>query len=178
MNRLIILVLSGLLTGVSTAQINPMTPTEEAKSNYVTNQDYLSSSTLKDYRSFYGDSLKGFDEAAIKAKLLGQNVYGQEYLGYIARLKREFVNQKYKIGPAFAPPAPQVAPLPPPPVQNGKSLGGGGQINAAPCVNEDFEATAVGYYTGTSQATAVAGWTISGAYVTSCSTPGWTLGAG
>jgi hypothetical protein len=124
----------------------------EVKSEYINNQDYLSESSLKDYNSYYGDSLNGFDEAAVKADLLNKHVYGQEYIGYIKIVKRNFINKKYSIG-QYAPSQQQVqTPVPPTP---GKNIGGGSFVNVAPCVNEGFESTTAGAYTGASNSLAV-----------------------
>ena len=43
-------------TQMSNQQIDVAAP--EAKTNYINSQNYLSASSLKDYKSFYGDSLK------------------------------------------------------------------------------------------------------------------------
>ncbi|MCC6372214.1 MAG: hypothetical protein IT236_14515, partial [Bacteroidia bacterium] len=139
----------------------------DTKASYVKNQDYLSASTLKDYRSSYGDSLKGFDEAKIKAELLTKGVFGSEYNSYIKVLKRRYINDKYGI-------APKIEYLPqnnPSPVgtQNlpvsGKNIGGGSVINVAPCVNEDFESTLPAQYTTSN---AVTGWTVSSMNTNGC----------
>ena len=69
------------------------------KERYINNSDYLSKNTLVDYKSYYGDSLQGFDEASMKVELLSRNVFGSEYINYIALVKREWINQKYGIKP-------------------------------------------------------------------------------
>ena len=73
------------------------------KAKFINNQDYLSASSLKDYKNYYGDSLKGFDENIFKAQLLANNVFGQEYINHVNRLKRNYIKQKYNIGFEFAP---------------------------------------------------------------------------
>ena len=50
-----------------------------AKLDYVEKQNYLSPSAVLSDKMIYGDSLKGFDEAAIKVSLIGHNVFGAEY---------------------------------------------------------------------------------------------------
>ncbi len=125
----------------------------DVKAQFVSNQNYLySASALRDLTRFYGDSLRGFDENAIKLELMARNFYGQEYFTAMNNQKRAFINKKYSIGPAYAPQAPV-------PSQAGnRPIGGGGNtINVAPCVNEDFELTAPGVY---NTANAVTGWTI------------------
>jgi hypothetical protein len=60
------------------------TPTKE---RFINNGDYLSKNSLTDYKSYYGDSLQGFDEASMKVELLRRNVFGSEYINYIALVK-------------------------------------------------------------------------------------------
>ncbi len=122
----------------------------DVKKGFVENQGYLNSnaSSFKNYVHFYADSLKGFDENTLKAQLLGRGFYGAEYMFVMNLKKREFIYDKYKIGPS--------APVNPAQYGN-KPIGGNNSVNAAPCVNEDFEATPVGTYAG---GLAVAGWTI------------------
>jgi gliding motility-associated-like protein len=133
----------------------------ETKVDFITNQNYLSKNSLKDYKTYYGDSLKGFDESGIKASLIGKNVFGEEYITYMKLLKREFINKKYQIGAAYTKKSSESilsnSLTGNSPMINGKPLGGTGTVNALPCVNEDFEQTAPGVYTA---ANAVNGWTI------------------
>src|SRR5687767_7134575 len=70
----------------------------DAKATFVMNQDYLSKSSLHLPANYYGDSLKGFDEAAIKADLLSRHYHGTEFINVMNYKKREFINHKYKIG--------------------------------------------------------------------------------
>ena len=135
------------------------------KERYINNSDYLSKNSLVDYKSYYGDSLQGFDEASIKVELLRRNVFGSEYLNYIALVKREWVNQKYGIKPL-------------PINSNNRPIGGPNVVNSPgnACVNEDFELTAPGTYNGMNS---VLGWTIQSGQNTSnicCGNP--TYGAG
>src|SRR4051812_30716651 len=55
---------------------------------------------------------------------------------------------------------------------------GGGQVNVAPCFNEDFELTTPGVYSASS---AVAGWSLSSRFMNGCwsdaSTLTWSAGA-
>jgi hypothetical protein len=139
------------------------TPTKE---RFINNGDYLSKNSLTDYKSYYGDSLQGFDEASMKVELLRRNVFGSEYLNYIALVKREWVNQKYGIKPLL------------PINSNNRPIGGPNVVNSPgnACVNEDFELTAPGTYNGMNS---VLGWTIQSGQNTSnicCGNP--TYGAG
>lgn len=134
-------------------QISP----SDSKSKFVSNQDYLSPSSLKDYKNFYGDSLKGFDEAAVKSDLVSRFYYGQEFIAVMNFRKREFIDAKYKIG-AYAAKAKQPV-QPAQPKTNSKPIGGNpNTINLAPCVNEDFELTLPGNYNNV--ASPVTGWTV------------------
>ena len=151
----------------------------DVKEQYINNQDYLSTSSLKDYKSFYGDSLKGFDEFGLKADLINRGVYGTEYINYMNSLKRQYINSKYKIGGY------QLTKLPgsttPNASQSGnsKTIGNGNNmINTAPCVNEDFEASTAGSYAGASNSLAITGWTIqSGLNNTTIYAPNTSYGA-
>ena len=136
------------------------------KERYINNSDYLSKNSLTDYKSYYGDSLQGFDEASMKVELLRRNVFGSEYINYIALVKREWVNQKYGIKPLL------------PINSNNRPVGGPNVVNSPgnACVNEDFELTAPGAYNGMNS---VLGWTIQSGQNTSgicCGNP--TYGAG
>ncbi|MBX3165534.1 MAG: gliding motility-associated C-terminal domain-containing protein [Bacteroidetes bacterium] len=75
--------------------------------------------------------------------------------------KREYIDKKYGIGKYAPQPKLTQSVLPPQnssPSNNSKTIGGGNQIiNVAPCVNEDFELTPVGQYTGVNS---IQGWTI------------------
>ena len=140
----------------------------DVKSKYIINQDYLSKNSLVDYKSYFGDSLKGFDEMAIKVQLLNNNVFGSEYINHINNLKRAYINQKYNLN----------QPLPQSPINTRPIGGGGNQVNSPgnACVNEDFELTAPGIYSGINS---VLGWTIQSGQNTSgicCGNP--TYGAG
>jgi hypothetical protein len=116
------------------------------KDKFVKNQDYLAPTT-KEYKNVFGDSLKGFDEEALKLDALANNVGGQEYSNFLSLRKRAFINAKYKIG-AYQ------APTNPTPGKKGNS----NTVLGAPCVNEGFESTSVGQITSGS---GVSGWTIS-----------------
>ncbi|WP_317897020.1 gliding motility-associated C-terminal domain-containing protein [Aurantibacillus circumpalustris] len=130
------------------SKIDPTDP----KATYINTQNYLSTSTLKDYRNYYGDSLKGFDEAAVKAELISRLYYGQEFISVMAFRKRDYIDQKYKLGEYAAKPI--VASQP---IVNTKQIGGQNFINVAPCVNEDFEATPAGTYNSLN---AITGWSL------------------
>ena len=77
--------------------------------------------------------------------LLGRSFYGAEFIYVMNNLKHEFIIKKYHLNTSLS-------------NQQAFKPIGGSSVNAAPCVNEDFEATAPGQYTG---AGGVVGWTIS-----------------
>ncbi len=58
--------------------------TQEAKSAYLANQDYLSPNASKAYKNSFGDSLKGFDENKVKTELLSLGLYGLAALKQVA----------------------------------------------------------------------------------------------
>src|SRR4051812_16731107 len=116
--------------------------TDDAKRTFIQNQEYLSTTPgIKNYLSAGDDSLIGFDEKQLQAVLLSRGVYGAEYQNFLALQKRAYIKAKYKLSP------PVVITPPPLPPTTGKPIGGGASINLAPCVNEDFEQTAVGQHT-------------------------------
>ena len=93
---------------------------------------------------FSSDSLNGFDEISLNRQALQRGFFGNEYKVFMYRSKREFINAKYRYSQN-------------PSMNSNYGLKGGNPIiNAAPCVNEDFEASPVGIIAG-----ALAGWTIS-----------------
>lgn len=109
--------------------------------------------------NFPSDSLKGFDQASANNAALAGGFFGIEYKVYMYRAKRDFINNKYGYGPA-------------PTMNNAKGITP--IINAAPCVNEDFEASPVGLVGAT-----LAGWTISeGSNSNSCTMGGCCPTAG
>lgn len=156
------------------SKIDPLDP----KANFIKNQNYLSPTSLKDYRNYYGDSLKGFDESTVKAELLSRHYYGQEFIAVMALRKRDFIENKYKIGAyASKPVLPSLQPQ-----GNPKPIGGINTTNVAPCVNEDFESTTPGAYNNISNA--ATGWTVesttSQLKQMGCGTPtnpGWVGGS-
>ena len=127
--------------------------TGNVKDRFVRNQDYLAPTT-RDYKNVYGDSLKGFDEAVIKARVAHSNVYGTEYQLYLQTQKRAYIDKKYSIG--------QFAPKPALVINNAPSKGKGNTnlVLSGPCVNEGFEATTPGAYTGSTNSLAINGWTV------------------
>ena len=140
--------------GVLNAQTNKQqsnsstkgTVVTDVKANFIETQQYLNTaSSFKNYVYFYNDSLNGFDEAEYKAMLLGRSFYGAEFIYVMNNLKHEFIIKKYHLNTSLS-------------NQQAFKPIGGSSVNAAPCVNEDFEATAPGQYTG---AGGVVGWTIS-----------------
>ncbi|MDI1353681.1 MAG: hypothetical protein PSX36_02095, partial [bacterium] len=135
----------------SRADVNEL----DTKSRFIANQDYLSASSLKDYANYYGDSLKGFDEVAARVDILNRHFFGEEFRVVMNYQKRDFIDRKYGIGQY----APRPVSVTPPPSGPSKPISGGSNINVAPCVNEDFEATTPGAYFN--QANAVTGWTIA-----------------
>ena len=101
---------------------------------------------------FPSDSLKGFEEERIKQDALSRGFFGSEYKVFMYRAKRNFINEKFKINNNNEEFNKVRLPL---------------KINAAPCINEDFEATPIG------TVASVSGWTISwGINQTSCSMNG------
>ena len=149
----------------------------DAKSSYISNQGYLSKSTLVDYKNIYGDSLKGFEEAKIKAKLLADGLPGWETQIHIHNLKRRFINSKYNLGPkaVVVSSTSSYNSTPNTSIPGGKPLGGGNTINVAPCVNEDFELSTPGAYTSS---TGVTGWTVTSRYNDgTCAPSTWTAGS-
>lgn len=152
----------------------------DAKSSYISNQAYLSKSTLIDYKNVYGDSLKGFDETKIKSGLLAKGLSGSETQIHMHTLKRDFINKKYNIGakPVYVSTTSSYNSTPSSPntsIPGGKPLGGGASINVAPCVNEDFELTTPGAYTSS---TGVSGWTVTSRTSDgSCAPTNWTAGS-
>lgn len=83
------------------------------------------------------DSLKGFDEIFHKQYALQNGFFGVEYNVYMHNAKKSYLINKYGLQPSINLGGSNAKPP------------GGNQVNAAPCVNEDFEA-------GT-----FAGWTVS-----------------
>ena len=135
-------------------------PGTDAKATFIKNGNYLAESSLKNYNRYYGDSLLGFDEVAIKAELLSHNVFGKEYLGYITLKKRQYIDQKYGIGSVALPKNPNAA------IGAKRIVGvGGNTIANIPCVNEDFETTPTGSYTA---GNSVSGWAISSRTIGVC----------
>lgn len=108
---------------------------------------------------FPSDSIKGFNEIAASNAALQGGYFGSEYKVFMYRARRNFVNKKYGYGDA-------------PTMNNAK--GTAPVINAAPCVNEDFEASPVGQVGAT-----LAGWTITeGQNSSSCTMGGCCPTAG
>jgi len=100
--------------------------------------------------TFPADSLNGFNEIAASNKALQKGYFGTEYKVFMYRAKRHYINKKYHYSPA--PNMDQVA------------KGVTPVINAAPCVNEDFEASPSSTSTTPgvgSVGTTLAGWTVS-----------------
>ncbi len=99
---------------------------------------------------FPNDSLLGFDEAGAQAQALAGGFFGIEYKVVMYQAKRNFINKKYgySIPNNFNSHA------------NKNTLPA---INAAPCVNEDFEASAstTGTTAATSIGNALAGWVVT-----------------
>ena len=119
-------------------------------------------SLMKNLSIMSSDSLNGFDESFHRAAALSDGFIGDEFHVYMYRSKREFIKSKYRlmetaIGSNIITDNTNYG---------GKKVGGNNIINAAPCVNEDFELNNF------------SGWTISSgvnnnscAYNT-CPTPG------
>lgn len=96
---------------------------------------------------FPADSLKGFDEEVAKQEALSRGMVGPEYHVIMYSMKRDFINKKYGYytGPG------------------GNAKGSNPVINAAPCVNEDFEASPSTTSTNTvgTIGTSLLGWQVS-----------------
>jgi gliding motility-associated-like protein len=151
-NLLLTAVLALFTGGAFMSQTEDKVEQSSQKSKYINQQGYLSKSSLKDYKSFYGDSLNGFDEAKAEAKYLEKGLHGVEFMFAMNSERRFFIDQKYKLGvfsQQFTPVENQVSTF--------KPIGGGNSVNVFPCVNEDFESTVPGVY---STSNAVAGWTV------------------
>jgi hypothetical protein len=79
---------------------------------------------------FPTDSLAGFDEKAANQEALSRGFLGSEYYVIMYTMKRDFINKKYGYYPYGGSSSSANAKGPQTPV-----------INAAPCVNEDFESS-------------------------------------
>jgi hypothetical protein len=100
---------------------------------------------------FPADSLFGFDEATTQLQALQGGFFGTEFKVVMYQAKRSFINKKYGYSiPVTIANFNANKDLPP-------------TVNAAPCVNEDFEASAS--TTGTTAATSIgntlAGWVVT-----------------
>jgi len=124
------------------------------KANFIESKQYLkSSSSFKNYVQFYADSLEGFDEIGTTQLLMESKFIGEEFTYVMNQAKRNFINDKYKIGVNALPPETGSEGYKP----AGPGNGGGNSTYVAPCVNEGFESTPVGQY---NTAFAVNGWTV------------------
>lgn len=105
-----------------------------AQTDLISGQQLIKNLTLNS-----GDSLIGFDESFYKAMALQEGFIGDEFHVFMYQKKREFIHDKFKtVSPMTMASGSNVI------KENGSLYGkliGGGQniINAAPCVNEDFE---------------------------------------
>lgn len=97
---------------------------------------------------FPTDSLAGFDNDAANLTAMNHHYFGIEYKVYLYKAKRDFINIKYGYS---NPPFQQI------------NKTGPATINAAPCMNEDFELSAS--TTGTTAASSIGntlvGWTVT-----------------
>jgi hypothetical protein len=99
---------------------------------------------------FASDSLKGFDEVSAGQLALERGFFGSEYKVFMYKIKRDFINTKY----GYSKPEPFGA----------NAKGPSPSVLTAPCVNEDFEASASSTSTvvGTgSIGNTLAGWTVT-----------------
>src|SRR5688572_7332356 len=100
------LILSALLVlftgGILVSQTPDKVEQNSQKDKYIKEQSYLSKSSLKDYTGYYGDSLKGFDQAFFEAKYLEIGLHGTEFMYSMNMERRAYVDQKYKLG-VYAP---------------------------------------------------------------------------
>jgi gliding motility-associated-like protein len=136
------------------------------KADFVQSQQYLNpSSSFKSVLSFNTDSLAGFDEAASKVRLLSSYFYGAEFTHAMNTLKRQYIINKYNLYGSISNNNSNNN-------SSNKQIGGPNNVFTAPCVNEDFEATAPGQYLG---ANSVNGWTVmstnNGFPGAACTTP-------
>jgi gliding motility-associated-like protein len=153
-------------------QVSNFSTPSSAKAAYVNNQDFLSPSSLQPYANAFGDSLRGFDEASVKAKIINLRLSGSEGAGYMHYLKRTYINKKYHLVPE-----PIMVTSPQPTTGGpGRNIGNGNNfVNVAPCVNEDFESTTPGQITSS---TGVTGWTLYERTADgNCSPTSWTPGS-
>ena len=98
---------------------------------------------------FPSDSLQGFDEEAAKQEALSRGFFGSEYHVIMYSQKRNFINNKY--GYTYGS------------TMGSNAKGSNPVINAAPCVNEDFESSPSTTSTSTvgTIGTSLAGWQVS-----------------
>jgi hypothetical protein len=89
--------------------------------------------------AFPSDSLVGFDEDAAKKEALDNGYFGPEYHVVMYTMKRSYINHKYGYT-----------------TTSSNAKGSNPVIAAAPCINEDFEASPLGLVTST-----LTGWQIS-----------------
>lgn len=95
-------------------------------------------------RDFSADSLLGFDEDYYKQLALEEGLYGKAFERFMYQQKRGFINIKYNLVSYFETPVDPRSKeyqemISDPVYLAGKIIGGGNQVNAAPCVNEGFE---------------------------------------
>lgn len=110
---------------------------------------------------FPADSLRGFNEMGNSNAALAGGFFGVEYKVYMYRAKRNFINRKYGYSPA--------------PTMDELAKGSTPVINAAPCVNEDFESSPSSTSTVPgvgSVGTGLTGWIVSEGQNTSSCTMG------
>ena len=100
---------------------------------------------------FPSDSMLGFDETAAKTEALNRGFFGPEYHVIMYSMKRDYINKKYgyTYGATLG--------------SNAKGGPNTPSINAAPCINEDFESSPSTISTTTvgTIGTTLAGWTAS-----------------
>jgi gliding motility-associated-like protein len=108
------------------------------------NQNFDTSplANLKYYHIFDADSLKGFQEDAVRSAALNDHIYGSEFKVKMYYEKRRYINNKYDLWPKNVPDYSDQ--------HRGAVLPG--------CVNEDFEASTAGAVTTSAQ---VNGWVIT-----------------
>ncbi len=105
-------------------------------------QQQYSTQSVPYQQIFSPDSLEGFDEDMAIEGSKAAGCYGSEFKVYMSRQKRAYINAKYNIRES----------------DNGAFKGYIPTVQAAACVNEDFEASAAGNITSSGQIT---GWTIN-----------------
>lgn len=144
----------------------------QVPSNTYAKPSFIANSLSQHKASPYSDSLAGFDEQKWLEIVKAKGVMEPERSHYIAFEKRRYIRSKYGFDKnQFG--------------NHGSGVQGkfnpGTIFTATPCLNEGFENTAVGTYTGAANANAISGWSISSVVIsgtnTACNATGFTPGS-